>query len=90
MLFFGRSLNRVSLDPLTDLELETVLPLLAERAGIAGTCHTPSIMLLFLQSFPGPGLVQRFRPDFKRKFADFFEDDTISEYIYHCNAQNPR
>lgn len=38
---------------------------------------------------PGPGLVQRFRPDFKRKFADFFEDDTISEYIYHCNAQNP-
>ncbi|XP_049467583.1 (Lyso)-N-acylphosphatidylethanolamine lipase isoform X2 [Panthera uncia] len=37
----------------------------------------------------GPGLVQRFRPDFKRKFADFFEDDTISEYIYHCNAQNP-
>nr|XP_035970729.1 (Lyso)-N-acylphosphatidylethanolamine lipase isoform X4 [Halichoerus grypus] len=38
----------------------------------------------------GPGLVQRFRPDFKRKFADFFEDDTISEYIYHCNAQNPR
>ncbi|XP_057577377.1 (Lyso)-N-acylphosphatidylethanolamine lipase isoform X3 [Hippopotamus amphibius kiboko] len=37
----------------------------------------------------GPGLVQRFRPDFKRKFADFFDDDTISEYIYHCNAQNP-
>ncbi|KAM9070523.1 (Lyso)-N-acylphosphatidylethanolamine lipase isoform 2-T2 [Sarcophilus harrisii] len=37
----------------------------------------------------GPGLIQRFRPDFKRKFADFFDDDTISEYIYHCNAQNP-
>ncbi|XP_030043747.1 (Lyso)-N-acylphosphatidylethanolamine lipase [Microcaecilia unicolor] len=37
----------------------------------------------------GPGLVQRFRPDFKRKFADLFEDDTISEYIYHCNAQTP-
>ncbi|XP_029436190.1 protein ABHD4 [Rhinatrema bivittatum] len=37
----------------------------------------------------GPGLVQRFRPDFKRKFADYFEDDTISEYIYHCNAQTP-
>nr|XP_020633475.1 protein ABHD4 [Pogona vitticeps] len=38
----------------------------------------------------GPGLVQRFRPDFKKKFADFFDDDTISEYIYHCNAQTPR
>lgn len=37
----------------------------------------------------GPGLVQRFRPDFKKKFAYFFEDDTISEYIYHCNAQTP-
>ncbi|XP_039353228.1 (Lyso)-N-acylphosphatidylethanolamine lipase isoform X2 [Mauremys reevesii] len=37
----------------------------------------------------GPGLVQRFRPDFKQKFAEFFEDDTISEYIYHCNAQAP-
>ncbi|KAJ1137478.1 hypothetical protein NDU88_003876 [Pleurodeles waltl] len=37
----------------------------------------------------GPGLVQKFRPDFKRKFAELFEDDTISEYIYHCNAQTP-
>ncbi|XP_048373061.1 (Lyso)-N-acylphosphatidylethanolamine lipase isoform X1 [Sphaerodactylus townsendi] len=37
----------------------------------------------------GPGLVQRFRPDFKQKFSDFFDDDTISEYIYHCNAQTP-
>lgn len=45
---------------------------------------------MFSSPLPGPGLVQRFRPDFKRKFADFFEDDTISEYIYHCNAQNPR
>ncbi|XP_069489980.1 (Lyso)-N-acylphosphatidylethanolamine lipase isoform X3 [Ambystoma mexicanum] len=38
----------------------------------------------------GPGLVQKFRPDFKRKFAEFFDDETISEYIYHCNAQTPR
>uniref|UniRef100_UPI00358E73AF 1-acylglycerol-3-phosphate O-acyltransferase ABHD5-like n=1 Tax=Myxine glutinosa TaxID=7769 RepID=UPI00358E73AF len=37
----------------------------------------------------GPTLVQRFRPDFKRKFASIFDDDTISEYIYHCNAQTP-
>ncbi|CAM5154312.1 unnamed protein product [Eretmochelys imbricata] len=38
----------------------------------------------------GPGLVQRFRPDFKQKFAEFFEDDTIPEYIYHCNASPGR
>ncbi|KAE8633668.1 hypothetical protein XENTR_v10002006 [Xenopus tropicalis] len=37
----------------------------------------------------GPGLVQRFRPDLKRKFQEYFEDDTIMEYIYHCNAQTP-
>ncbi|KAM6920466.1 (Lyso)-N-acylphosphatidylethanolamine lipase isoform 1-T1 [Lycodopsis pacificus] len=37
----------------------------------------------------GPGLVNRFRPDFKRKFEDLFEDDTMTQYIYHCNAQTP-
>lgn len=37
----------------------------------------------------GPGLVNRFRPDFKRKFEDLFNDDTMTEYIYHCNAQTP-
>ncbi|XP_046882787.1 (Lyso)-N-acylphosphatidylethanolamine lipase isoform X2 [Hypomesus transpacificus] len=37
----------------------------------------------------GPGLVNRFRPDFKRKFEDMFNDDTMTEYIYHCNAQTP-
>lgn len=39
---------------------------------------------------PGPGLVNRFRPDFKRKFEDLFDDDTMTQYIYHCNAQTPR
>ncbi|XP_034039450.1 (Lyso)-N-acylphosphatidylethanolamine lipase isoform X2 [Thalassophryne amazonica] len=37
----------------------------------------------------GPGLVNRFRPDFQRKFEDLFEDDTMTQYIYHCNAQTP-
>uniref|UniRef100_A0A3Q1HXK1 (Lyso)-N-acylphosphatidylethanolamine lipase n=1 Tax=Anabas testudineus TaxID=64144 RepID=A0A3Q1HXK1_ANATE len=37
----------------------------------------------------GPGLVNRFRPDFKRKFEDLFDDDTMTQYIYHCNAQPP-
>ncbi|XP_010887225.1 (Lyso)-N-acylphosphatidylethanolamine lipase isoform X1 [Esox lucius] len=37
----------------------------------------------------GPGLVNRFRPDFKRKFEELFDDDTMTQYIYHCNAQNP-
>ncbi|XP_036374830.1 (Lyso)-N-acylphosphatidylethanolamine lipase-like isoform X1 [Megalops cyprinoides] len=37
----------------------------------------------------GPSLLNRIRPDFKRKFEDLFEDDTMTEYIYHCNAQTP-
>ncbi|XP_026168701.1 (Lyso)-N-acylphosphatidylethanolamine lipase isoform X1 [Mastacembelus armatus] len=37
----------------------------------------------------GPGLVNRFRPDFKSKFEDLFDDDTMTQYIYHCNAQSP-
>ncbi|XP_026887763.1 (Lyso)-N-acylphosphatidylethanolamine lipase isoform X1 [Electrophorus electricus] len=37
----------------------------------------------------GPGLVNRFRPDFKSRFEDLFDDDTMTEYLYHCNAQTP-
>ncbi|XP_041031346.1 (Lyso)-N-acylphosphatidylethanolamine lipase isoform X2 [Carcharodon carcharias] len=37
----------------------------------------------------GPSLVQRFRPDLKQKYERFFQDDTILEYVYHCNAQSP-
>lgn len=37
----------------------------------------------------GPGLVHRVRPDFRRKFEDLFDDNTITEYLYHCNAQAP-
>ncbi|KAG8442888.1 hypothetical protein GDO86_011627 [Hymenochirus boettgeri] len=37
----------------------------------------------------GLSLVQRLRPDFKKKYSSLFDDDTITEYIYHCNAQSP-
>ena len=40
--------------------------------------------------FSGPGLVKRFRGDLQAKFSELFDDDTIPEYIYHCNAQKPR
>ena len=41
-------------------------------------------------SLPGPSLIQRFRPDLKAKFAHLFDDNTMLDYIYHCNAQTPR
>ncbi|XP_045193546.2 (Lyso)-N-acylphosphatidylethanolamine lipase-like isoform X2 [Mercenaria mercenaria] len=37
----------------------------------------------------GPGLIKRFRPDLQAKFSPLFDDDTILDYIYHCNAQSP-
>lgn len=40
----------------------------------------------------GPSLVQRFRPDLQRKYSRLLSDesdDTIFNYIYHCNAQKP-
>lgn len=38
----------------------------------------------------GPGLVKKFRSDIQNKFSDVLTDDTITSYIYHCNARNPR
>nr|XP_033785976.1 1-acylglycerol-3-phosphate O-acyltransferase ABHD5 isoform X2 [Geotrypetes seraphini] len=37
----------------------------------------------------GLSLVQRLRPDFKRKYSSMFDDNTMAEYIYHCNVQSP-
>uniref|UniRef100_T1J514 1-acylglycerol-3-phosphate O-acyltransferase ABHD5 n=1 Tax=Strigamia maritima TaxID=126957 RepID=T1J514_STRMM len=39
----------------------------------------------------GPRLIEKLRPDLKKKFAVVTDDDsdTISNYIYHCNAQKP-
>ncbi|KAJ3598475.1 hypothetical protein NHX12_001985 [Muraenolepis orangiensis] len=37
----------------------------------------------------GLTLVQTLRPDFKKKFASMFVDNTVSEYIYHLNVQTP-
>uniref|UniRef100_A0A8C2PBN3 1-acylglycerol-3-phosphate O-acyltransferase ABHD5 n=1 Tax=Capra hircus TaxID=9925 RepID=A0A8C2PBN3_CAPHI len=42
-----------------------------------------------LSIIPCLSLVQRLRPDFKRKYSSMFEDDTVTEYIYHCNVQTP-
>ncbi|TKS88909.1 1-acylglycerol-3-phosphate O-acyltransferase ABHD5 [Collichthys lucidus] len=37
----------------------------------------------------GPLLVQMIRSDFKQKYASVFNDNTVSDYIYHLNAQTP-
>ncbi|XP_078688082.1 (Lyso)-N-acylphosphatidylethanolamine lipase-like [Branchiostoma floridae x Branchiostoma belcheri] len=37
----------------------------------------------------GPRLIRKARPDLQAKFTDAFEDFTIIDYLYHCNAQPP-
>ncbi|KAI5618136.1 1-acylglycerol-3-phosphate O-acyltransferase ABHD5 isoform X1 [Silurus asotus] len=37
----------------------------------------------------GPRLVQIVRPDFKKKYTALFNDNTVTEYIYHLNVQIP-
>nr|XP_029518673.1 1-acylglycerol-3-phosphate O-acyltransferase ABHD5-like [Oncorhynchus nerka] len=37
----------------------------------------------------GPMLVQTIRSDFKQKYSPVFDDNTVSDYIYHLNAQTP-
>jgi len=39
----------------------------------------------------GPGLIKRLRSDFKEKFQALGDDEneTILDYIYHCNANQP-
>uniref|UniRef100_UPI0037E9046D 1-acylglycerol-3-phosphate O-acyltransferase ABHD5-like n=1 Tax=Semicossyphus pulcher TaxID=241346 RepID=UPI0037E9046D len=37
----------------------------------------------------GPMLVQTIRSDFKQKYSSVFDDNTVSDYIYHLNVQTP-
>lgn len=56
-------------------------------------CCTLVEMLFYSMLFShhlGPGLVQIVRPDFKKKYSAMFNDNTVTEYIYHLNVQNPR
>nr|CAB3219658.1 abhydrolase domain-containing protein 4 [Phallusia mammillata] len=39
----------------------------------------------------GPNLIKRFRADFKQRYPEVTakDENTVFEYIYHCNAGNP-
>ncbi|XP_021358091.1 protein ABHD4-like [Mizuhopecten yessoensis] len=37
----------------------------------------------------GPDLIKRFRGDLHAKFLGKLQDDTIYDYLYHCNARAP-
>lgn len=38
----------------------------------------------------GPSLIARFRPDLLENFSDRCDYQSVADYIYHCNAQEPR
>lgn len=48
--------------------------------------HTP----VHISNVLGPVFLRTTRPDLEKKFTSVFTDDTIPNYLYHCNAQTPR
>jgi len=38
----------------------------------------------------GPRLIARFRPDLLENFSEYCDLQSVADYIYHCNAQQPR
>ncbi|XP_054936054.1 1-acylglycerol-3-phosphate O-acyltransferase ABHD5 isoform X5 [Physeter macrocephalus] len=67
---------------------ERPIPIWIRALGAALTPFNPLASLRIAGPF-GLSLVQRLRPDFKRKYSSMFADDTVTEYIYHCNVQTP-
>ncbi|XP_078520034.1 1-acylglycerol-3-phosphate O-acyltransferase ABHD5 isoform X1 [Lissotriton helveticus] len=69
-------------------EGERPIPIWIKAVGAVLSPFNPLAGLRVAGPF-GLSLVQRLRPDFKRKYSSMFEDDTVTEYIYHCNVQTP-
>ncbi|XP_057407426.1 1-acylglycerol-3-phosphate O-acyltransferase ABHD5-like [Balaenoptera acutorostrata] len=67
---------------------ERPIPIRIRALGAALTPFSPSASLRIAGPF-GLSLVQCLRPDVKRKYSSMFADDTVTEYIYHCNVQTP-
>ncbi|XP_060637841.2 1-acylglycerol-3-phosphate O-acyltransferase ABHD5 [Anolis sagrei] len=69
-------------------EHERAIPIWIKALGAVLSPFNPLAGLRIAGPF-GLSLVQRIRPDFKRKYSSMFDDDTVTEYIYHCNVQSP-
>ncbi|XP_060104827.1 1-acylglycerol-3-phosphate O-acyltransferase ABHD5 [Heteronotia binoei] len=72
----------------SSVEQERPIPVWIKALGAVLSPFNPLAGLRIAGPF-GLSLVQRIRPDFKRKYSSMFDDDTVTEYIYHCNVQSP-
>uniref|UniRef100_A0A8D0H909 1-acylglycerol-3-phosphate O-acyltransferase ABHD5 n=1 Tax=Sphenodon punctatus TaxID=8508 RepID=A0A8D0H909_SPHPU len=72
----------------SDIAEERPIPVWIRLLGAMLSPFNPLAGLRLAGPF-GLSLVQRVRPDFKRKYSSMFEDNTVTEYIYHCNVQTP-
>ncbi|ETE65573.1 1-acylglycerol-3-phosphate O-acyltransferase ABHD5 [Ophiophagus hannah] len=72
----------------SNAEHERTIPIWIKALGAILSPFNPLAGLRIAGPF-GLSLVQRIRPDFKRKYSSMFDDDTVTEYIYHCNVQSP-
>jgi hypothetical protein len=54
------------------------------------TISTSVHLIICLSDLVGPVFLRTTRPDLEKKYTSVFSDDTIPNYLYHCNAQTPR
>ncbi|XP_017343718.1 1-acylglycerol-3-phosphate O-acyltransferase ABHD5 [Ictalurus punctatus] len=69
-------------------ELHCRIPMWVKALGKAMNPFNP-LSLLRLAGPLGPLLLQTLRSDFKQKYSDVIDDDTVTDYLYHLNAQTP-
>jgi len=71
-----------------DVAQRTAFPLAVRAVGALGQYVRPlSVLRLFGPL--GPWLLFKLRPDLLRKFGPEVSARTVSDYLYHCNAQPP-
>ncbi|XP_070574975.1 (Lyso)-N-acylphosphatidylethanolamine lipase-like [Ptychodera flava] len=69
---------------------ESRFPVWVRAIGTVIMTVTGTILSVVRTAGPyGPDLIKKGRPDLQGKFSELFDDDTITNYIYHCNAQDP-
>lgn len=71
-----------------DVEQRTEFPVFIKALGaLAPHIHPLSVVRLFGPL--GPWVIFKLRPDLLRKFGPEVSARTVSDYLYHCNAQPP-
>ncbi|XP_070574747.1 (Lyso)-N-acylphosphatidylethanolamine lipase-like [Ptychodera flava] len=66
------------------------LPILSRAIGTVFTGRNGAVLSILRVAGPfGLDIMNKTRRDLREKYSDLFDDNTITNYIYHCNVQYP-